>query len=482
MSVIARLASNKIAKNTSALMLAQMASRLLGVLYIGALARYVGTQGIGVISTATSVAGLAILLVGPGLDTLLVRDVAVERGRGAAYAGNVLLLKLALALPFFGLLVVIARLAHYPADTLPIIYTYVVVYLLDALCSTLASVFQAFEHMEYDALTQVARDAVNVFLSLACIALHWSLLAITLASLAAQVVKLLLMSAIVRRRFLRPAFNAGLAGRAALLVTSLPFGVLLILHTVQAQLGSFMVSLYRPASEVGIYSSASTLVTMLLLLAGAFSTAIFPAFSSLHAGESHGLRRLYRLSYKYLLIIGFPLGLGTILLGEQVISLVYGDRFAASAPVIKILGLYLFALVGYANGPLLNAVGKQRFFAWTQALAVLLNVALCVVMVPRWGASGAATAMVVAGVSTFFVHSAACHRELHLPLPWGTMARVALATAFMGLATVSALELGVNWPLVLVLIAPGVYLAAILAMGVLRAEDLGFMGSGAPVD
>jgi O-antigen/teichoic acid export membrane protein len=44
MSVIARLASNKIAKNTSALMLAQMASRLLGVLYIGALARYVGTQ------------------------------------------------------------------------------------------------------------------------------------------------------------------------------------------------------------------------------------------------------------------------------------------------------------------------------------------------------------------------------------------------------------------------------------------------------
>ena len=45
------------ARNTSALMVAQLLSRVLGVFYLAALARYVGSAGLGIISTASVLNG-----------------------------------------------------------------------------------------------------------------------------------------------------------------------------------------------------------------------------------------------------------------------------------------------------------------------------------------------------------------------------------------------------------------------------------------
>jgi O-antigen/teichoic acid export membrane protein len=479
MNAIAKLAKHKIAKNTSALISAQIASRVLSIFYVAVLARYVGTEGIGKISTATALNGLLVLVVGPGLNTLLVRDVAVDAKKAATYVSNMLFLRCLLGVPFILLTVAMAQEGRYPSDTVAIIHAYTVVYLFDALDGILASVFQAFERMEYEAGSQIVRDLINVSLSLLAIYLRQSLLTIVFISAIAQACKLLFMMALMYGRFVRPRLAISFRTSKTLLISSLPFGGLLILHTVQAQLGTLVLSLNHTADTVGIYSAAYSLIIMLLLLPSAFSTAIFPHFSRLYIQARHDLQHFYQICYKYLLVVGFPLGLGTMLVGDKVVLLIYGDEFEGSATVLRILAVFLFTVVGYSNGPLLNAAGKQRFFAWTQGLAVCANGILCLLLVPTWGPVGAAIAFVLPGIGTFFVHSIACHRLFGLSLPWLTMSKVLLATLLMGLAVSIALRSGVPWPVVVFIVAPSMYGLSILLLGIVKREELRVL-AGAP--
>lgn len=478
MKLLSGLARHKVAKNTSVLFLAQMTSRAVGIFYIAALARYVGAEGVGMISTATVLNGLLVLVIAPGLDTLLVRDVAADRGRAGSYLSNVLMVRLLLGIPFILLTLLVSQLVGYPPETLAIIRIYTVVYFLDAIGGIMVPVFQAFEKLEYEALGQIVQDLVNIALSLMAIFLGWSLVAIAFMSVVARVCKLALVSTILGRRIVRFQFAASPVVGWGLLVTSIPFGALLILHTIQSQLGTFVLSIHYPAEVVGIYSAANFVIVTLLLLAGAFSKSIFPVLSSLHVHARHQLQQFYQLAYKYLLVVGFPLGLGTMLVGDRVITLIYGDEFAASASVIRILSIFLFTFVGYANGPLLMATGRQGFFMWTQAVAAIANALLLVLLVPPLGPVGAAIGFVLPGLFTFVVHSAAAHRQVGISFPWRTMGEVLLATVAMGVAVLLTLQAGVPWLLVTLAAAPLVYGGTLLLLKVVRIDELKSLASG----
>jgi O-antigen/teichoic acid export membrane protein len=477
MHVIDKIARHKIAKNTSVLVVSQIATRVLSIFYAAALARYVGTEGVGKISTAIAVNSILVLMVVPGLKTLLVRDVAADARKADAYVSNMIFLRVLLGVPFILLTAIVAHVAGYPNDTVLIVYVYTLVYLLDALSEVLAAVFQAFECMEYEAASQVVQRLVNISLSLLAIYLGWSLLAIAWMSVVARVCQLLMLIILVHRRFvrLRPAVSWSTSKR--LFLSSLPFAAWLIFAMVQVQLGPFVISLCHTADAVGIYSAAYTLIGILLFLPSAFSSAIYPTFSRLHVQARHDLPHFYQLCYKYIPVVGFPLGMGTILVGDRVITLVYGDDFEGSAAVIRILGLFLFTIVGYSNGGLLNATGRQRFFAWTEGLALVANVTLCLLLVPTWGPVGAAIALTASGVAVLLIRSIACHRQLGLSFPWLTTGKTLLATLLMGAAVSTALQAGVPWLVVAFTVAPSVYGLSLLLLGIVRRDELRILAS-----
>jgi len=472
MYVIAKLAKNRIAKNTSVLLLAQLASRLLSIVYIAALARYVGTGGIGKIATATALNGILVLVVGPGLNTLLVRDVAADAKKTTTYLSNMLFLKGLLGVPFVLLTIIATHVVGYPSDTNSIIYAYALVYLVDTLSGIFVAVFQAYERMEYEAGTRIVRELINVSLSLIAIYLRQSLLTIVLISLVSEVCKLVVQMVLVHRRFVHLRLAINLVEVRALLKDSLPFGALLILPLVRQQLMVFLLSLNHPDAVVGIYSAASSLITMLLLLPAAFSAAIFPTISGLYINARYSLPRFYQLCYKLLLIVGAPLGLGTMLVGSRVILLVYGSEFQGAAIVLMILAIYLFILVSYINGSLLMATGRQRFYMLVEGLAIAATGASCILFIPKWGAAGAAIAYVASPIATFVIYSVVCHRQLRLSFPWLTIGKVMIAASAMGLVSTISLRAGVPWLIVLFVVAPITYGLSVLSLSIVKAEEL----------
>lgn len=77
--------THSIVKNTAILSVGQLTSKPLFVIYVAALARYVGTEGIGQITTAQALCAMAFVFVNLGLDTLVIRDVAADRNQAALY-------------------------------------------------------------------------------------------------------------------------------------------------------------------------------------------------------------------------------------------------------------------------------------------------------------------------------------------------------------------------------------------------------------
>jgi O-antigen/teichoic acid export membrane protein len=466
------ISDQRIATNTVALLFSQVASRVLGIIYLAALARYVGPDGIGKIGTGTSLCGFLVLMVAPGLDALVLRDIAADREKVASYVANGLFIRSILGIIFLLLVWFVAWAVRFPIETTAVVHAYAFVYLLDAMNEILAGVFRAFERMEFDAGSQIVRDSANFLLSLVAIYLHQSLLIIILISVLAQASRFLLLFLLARARYVRRDLKLRLKACRDLLITSLPFGVLLISFSMRFQVGLLILSFNKPASEVGFYAAAQTLLLSLLFLPTALQVAVEPIFSRLYAHAGHVLPQFYQLFYKLFMLIGFPLAIGSFLVGDQIISLVYGGGFEESFGIWRVLGIFFVALPSYANGPLLRMAGKQNVYAKIQSLAVVGYTTMCVLLVPIWGPFGAAIPFIIGEMATFIITTFISHRYMNLPLPWLTIIRVSISTLFMGIVVSLLLSLGVFWLVTVFLIAPAVFICSNVVLHTVDRSDI----------
>ena len=138
-----------VSKNTAVLIVGYCISCALRIVYVGALAHYIGTTGLGRISTATALVSILILLVNFGLDTLIVRDVAGSPEKASKYVTNIACLRILLSVVFAILLAVVATVSNYPYETQIIIALYGLASVLDAISGIARSIFNAFQRMEF---------------------------------------------------------------------------------------------------------------------------------------------------------------------------------------------------------------------------------------------------------------------------------------------------------------------------------------------
>jgi O-antigen/teichoic acid export membrane protein len=154
-----------------------------------------------------------------------------------------------------------------------------------------------------------------------------------------------------------------------------------------------MLQQYRPPDEVAIYYAAAKTLVLISFVYYAVSATTAHRFSDYHiAGDHDGLRSFVAQSIKWTF---WPSGAATALLlvfGRPLLSL-FGAQFSDGYPLMSILAFGLLARA--AVGPverLLNMLGEQRVCALVYANAFLANVALCVLLIPRFGMAGAAMA------------------------------------------------------------------------------------------
>lgn len=164
--------------------------------------------------------------------------------------------------------------------------------------------------------------------------------------------------------------------------------------------------LHSPAA-VAEYRAVLPVAGLNLIVFEACAVLFVPRASRLFAHDDRpAINELYWRTALWVMLLTFPVMAVTCGLADWTAVLLFGGEYATAGPVLAILaaGHYVHAALGF-NAAALRVHGKIQLIVASDILAAIVAIAGNVVLIPRYGALGAA----VSTTSALVVHAACNH-------------------------------------------------------------------------
>jgi O-antigen/teichoic acid export membrane protein len=157
---------------------------------------------------------------------------------------------------------------------------------------------------------------------------------------------------------------------------------------------------------------------VLLITSGVIMSAAFPVMSRLFISSKDSLKIAMEKSSKYLLIMGLPVAAGTFLLADRIVVTIYGTHFVQAATVLRILILSIpMRFICLSLGQMLPSINREPLRTLSVGIAVLVNIALNFILIPRYGINGAGVASLASQLLMFLLFMYFVGQNFHwLPL------------------------------------------------------------------
>jgi O-antigen/teichoic acid export membrane protein len=175
--------------------------------------------------------------------------------------------------------------------------------------------------------------------------------------------------------------------------TSLPLLTVAAAELAMQNSDVLALSHFASPADVAIYFAAAKSMSLALFVQYAVGSAVANGLSALKArGDREGLAAHVRDAVRWTFWPSLAIASSILILGRPLLSL-FGPNFVAGFPVMAILavGILCKASMGPAEF-MLNMMGQHKRCAGAVITAAACNIALQLVLVPRYGAHGAATA------------------------------------------------------------------------------------------
>lgn len=196
---------------------------------------------------------------------------------------------------------------------------------------------------------------------------------------------------------------------------SLPLAIIVFCELVFQNADLLVISQYLTPHEAGIYYASAKTMALIMFVHYAVGSAIANRFAAVDAREDRAaLEALVRDGVNWTFWPSLAAGVIILALGMPLLKL-FGPEFEAGYAVMAIMVVGF--LLRSAMGPvefLLNMLGQQRYCAGVLIACAILDVALNLVMVPRYGIVGAAVSSSVAFGLAALANYAVARRRLKL--------------------------------------------------------------------
>lgn len=376
------------------------------------LARILGVASFGVLEFAGSVLTYLLLIADGGLEMWGTREAANTTDL-PALAARILPLRLLLAsLSFVLLLAVLPLLPHYPSLRAVLVIYGVTAF---AQAASLKWVFMGQQSMSGVARGLVIGQALFALTVVALVHSPAGLLWVPVLRLVSDVVTTLYFARWFRRVHGRFSEHMNWRGMLTVLKPALTIGLSLAMGLVNYNFDAVLLGFLRGAMFVGWYNAAYKLILVGLSVAITYFTGLFPALSRLYVENLDEFRLLVRRTIELWLAFVVPLVVGGTFLADPVIHFLYGGAYANSAAPFRIL-VWSAALVilRWVYMDSLRATGHQALDVRGAVASACVNVSLNILLIPRFGMVGAASATAIADV-VWFVMSYYYFRRAVLP-------------------------------------------------------------------
>ncbi len=256
--------------------------------------------------------------------------------------------------------------------------------------------FQVNLRLDLAAVVEVVGRAVALGALVVVVVLDLGFLA-AVSTIALSWFAALLLSFALSRRFWRIRVRADLAATRPLVLSALPIAAIGLLGILHFKLDAVLLSVLKPSADVGVYTLAYSIFEQSLVPQALFLASVFPILTRfVHASDTHGASDVVDKSLRFLTLLGLLGATLLFTLAEPIVRVMSSDEFDEAATVLRILafGLVpLYAAAIFSN--LLISLARLRAVAIASVVGIALNVALNLVLIPRWTYDAAAATTIV---------------------------------------------------------------------------------------
>jgi O-antigen/teichoic acid export membrane protein len=412
----------------------QLICRALGMLAsvvsLAMTARYLGPGRYGQLTIAVIFIGTWICLADLGIATVIVRRVTSGRGELERLVRVNSGLALVYCVPLAALAAGSGLLIYRDPDVQVMLVVLSAGLLMQTMTTRFEPVFLATVRFSAVAISDVASRLATLTMVACLVAARADVIWFAVAQLIPPALQLLIQgTAAARHISIRPIFAPREA--ADLLRESLPLIGFVVIGVLYWRADGVILSLRSTHSEVGVYGLATTIALTTTMVAALFLRSTLSTTTELFSRDVAAFARFLRRSVELMCFVAVPVAVVGALLAGPLIG-VLGDKAFVARGTPTLALLFLAAALQFVTANLgqgLIASHQQRFLLQASFAGLVVNVALNLALDGRFGAVGAAVALVCTEFFGLMIASWGLHRCCGYRTPVMFLLRVLIPTA-----------------------------------------------------
>jgi polysaccharide transporter, PST family len=378
--------------------------------------RYLGPEKFGLLSYATAFVSLFMAVANLGLFGIVTRDLVKYPESRNEIIGTALLLKIVGGLTAVVLAVTTIHFLR-PEDTFSL---YLVVIVSSGM------IFQAFEVFDFWFLSQL--QSKNSFWAnfpgFLLIILVKIMLVVTGAPLSAfawatffeivlAAMGFLFMYHRTTGELLKLQFSLAWTKRP--LKDSFPLifaGLMMMIYT---RIDQVMLGQMTGDGVVGVYSAAAKIAEFWYVLPTMLLQSLYPGIIAAKNINSSTYANYLQRLFDSMAVASWLFALPLCLFAGSVITLLYGKAYVGAATVLSVYVMSgIFVMVGHVREYWVTVENCTRFSLYSTSLGALVNIILNLILIPRYGAVGAAYATLFALVAGSYLMNLFSSQTRHI--------------------------------------------------------------------
>jgi O-antigen/teichoic acid export membrane protein len=420
----------RIARAFSIQLICRALGMLASVVSVAMTARYLGPGRYGQLTIAIVFISLWVSLADLGVGTVIVRRVTSGRGDLERLVRVNSGLALVYCVPLAALAAGSGLLIYRDADVRVMLVVLSAGLLMQTMTTRFEPVFLATVRFSAVAISDVASRLATLAMVACLVAARADVIWFAVAQLIPLALQLLIQgTAAARHISVRPTFAPREA--ADLLRESLPLMASLVIAVVYWKADGVILSLLSTQSEVGVYGLATAIAMTTVVVSALFLKSTLSTATELFSRDVAAFAGFLRRSVELMYFVAVPVAVVGVPLAGPLMGF-FGDKAFVPRGTPTLALLFLAAALQFVTTTLgqgLVASHQQRFLFQACFAALVVNVGLNLALDGRFGAVGAAVALVCTEVLGLMTTTWGVHRRCGYRTPVMFLLRVLVPTA-----------------------------------------------------
>jgi O-antigen/teichoic acid export membrane protein len=375
------------------------------------LARFLGPDQFGALSTISAVISFASIFTDLGIGVALARflpqylaceEFLAVKSTFWAVIGLSGLLGITFAfLCYISAPLIATHLFKGALDLTPALRVASIGILVNSFSTSMLAWLRGYQRWRYKFFSDLSGVVANILFTLLFLSLGLGIVGIQVANIGKSLIvlgiggililKALPFSKLKENLEIAQVLNAG----RSLLKFSLPLAFSNVIYFINTWAGTIFLGAIQDPTDLSYYRVATTLANLIMFIPTAFKTVLMPAVSEISSDQdSEKIQQAFVISFKYLMYISLPMVVGIITLSSRIVITFYGNAYASAYLPLSYLVL-VFAIrvisIPFYN-LIVGSLGQSKILFGLNLIGAVVNIMGNYLLVPYYSYMGAITA------------------------------------------------------------------------------------------